>query len=225
MSVGLHCRLVGRPGRAAALARFLDYARGHDRASGSPRRLAIARHWAARHPAPAPRERPVGDGRGRLRRALRRRVRAFAVGRGARARRWSSGRRTTPPAGCTTRWRGRSARRSEAERLGVLTAHPDLAGKLAAAKRLTPKSTAEQAGGRARRADRRRARALHRAQRRLHGEVRLSVHHRGARARQGRHPRGVRDAASPTTARRSSPPPAPQVERIALLRLREMLPE
>jgi OHCU decarboxylase len=35
---------------------------------------------------------------------------------------------------------------SEAERLGVLTAHPDLAGKLAAAKQLTPESTAEQAG-------------------------------------------------------------------------------
>jgi OHCU decarboxylase len=34
----------------------------------------------------------------------------------------------------------------EPERLGVLTAHPDLAGKLAAAKRLTPESTAEQAG-------------------------------------------------------------------------------
>jgi chitin deacetylase len=34
---------------------------------------------------------------------------------------------------------------SEAERLGVLRAHPDLAGKLAAAKRLTPESTAEQA--------------------------------------------------------------------------------
>ncbi len=35
---------------------------------------------------------------------------------------------------------------SEAERLGVLAAHPDLAGKLAAARRLTPESTAEQAG-------------------------------------------------------------------------------
>ncbi|MBK3737003.1 allantoinase PuuE [Azospirillum brasilense] len=49
MSVGLHCRLVGRPGRAAALARFLDYVRGHDKAWVATR-LDIARHWMAEHP-------------------------------------------------------------------------------------------------------------------------------------------------------------------------------
>jgi putative urate catabolism protein len=49
MSVGLHCRLVGRPGRAAALARFIDYARGHDKV-WFPRRIDIARHWIATHP-------------------------------------------------------------------------------------------------------------------------------------------------------------------------------
>jgi putative urate catabolism protein len=49
MSVGLHCRLVGRPGRAAALARFLDYVRGHDRVWVATR-LDIARHWIAQHP-------------------------------------------------------------------------------------------------------------------------------------------------------------------------------
>src|SRR2546423_6942978 len=49
MSVGLHCRLVGRPGRAAALARFLDYVQGHDRAWVC-RRIDIARHWHAEHP-------------------------------------------------------------------------------------------------------------------------------------------------------------------------------
>ncbi|TWA85016.1 putative urate catabolism protein [Azospirillum brasilense] len=54
MSVGLHCRLVGRPGRAAALARFLDYVRGHDKAWVATR-LDIARHWMAEHPyRPAP---------------------------------------------------------------------------------------------------------------------------------------------------------------------------
>jgi len=52
MSVGLHCRLAGRPGRAAALARFLDYVQGHDRVWVC-RRIDIARHWAALHPAPA----------------------------------------------------------------------------------------------------------------------------------------------------------------------------
>ncbi|MEN0044775.1 MAG: allantoinase PuuE [Pseudomonadota bacterium] len=50
MSVGLHCRLVGRPGRAAALARFLDYVRGHDQV-WLARRIDIADHWRATHPA------------------------------------------------------------------------------------------------------------------------------------------------------------------------------
>ena len=49
MSVGLHCRLVGRPGRAAALERFLDYAKGHE-GVWFCRRIDIARHWRERHP-------------------------------------------------------------------------------------------------------------------------------------------------------------------------------
>jgi OHCU decarboxylase len=48
MSVGLHCRLVGRPGRAAALARFLDYIASHE-AVWVARRIDIARHWIRRH--------------------------------------------------------------------------------------------------------------------------------------------------------------------------------
>jgi putative urate catabolism protein len=52
MSVGLHCRLAGRPGRAAAVARFLDYVAGHDDAWVA-RRIDIARHWRERHPAEA----------------------------------------------------------------------------------------------------------------------------------------------------------------------------
>jgi allantoinase len=49
MSIGLHCRLVGRPGRAAALARFLDYVASHDKAWVC-RRIDIANHWRLRHP-------------------------------------------------------------------------------------------------------------------------------------------------------------------------------
>jgi putative urate catabolism protein len=49
LSVGLHCRLVGRPGRIVALARFLDYVEQHDKVWVS-RRVDIARHWRARHP-------------------------------------------------------------------------------------------------------------------------------------------------------------------------------
>ncbi|WP_193367826.1 allantoinase PuuE [Pelagibius marinus] len=48
MSVGLHCRLAGRPGRAAALARFLDYVQSHD-AVWAARRIDIARHWHETH--------------------------------------------------------------------------------------------------------------------------------------------------------------------------------
>ncbi|HIF69270.1 MAG: allantoinase PuuE [Opitutales bacterium] len=48
MSVGLHCRLAGRPGRAAALARFLDYVQSQDRV-WICRRLDIARHWHEHH--------------------------------------------------------------------------------------------------------------------------------------------------------------------------------
>jgi len=49
MSVGLHCRLVGRPGRAAALARFLDYVMAHEKVWVATR-LDIARHWIRTHP-------------------------------------------------------------------------------------------------------------------------------------------------------------------------------
>jgi len=49
MSVGLHCRLAGRPGRIAALARFLDHARAHDDV-WICRRVDIARHWRKTHP-------------------------------------------------------------------------------------------------------------------------------------------------------------------------------
>ncbi len=48
MSVGLHCRLVGRPSRAAALARFLDYVQSKEKV-WLPRRIDIAWHWHAHH--------------------------------------------------------------------------------------------------------------------------------------------------------------------------------
>ncbi|MGH6860228.1 MAG: allantoinase PuuE [Phyllobacterium sp.] len=48
MSVGLHCRLAGRPGRAAALERFLDYVQMHEQVWVT-RRVDIARHWHEHH--------------------------------------------------------------------------------------------------------------------------------------------------------------------------------
>lgn len=53
LSIGLHCRLVGRPARAAALARFLDYIQGHDRV-WITRRIDIANHWWQTHGGQTP---------------------------------------------------------------------------------------------------------------------------------------------------------------------------
>jgi putative urate catabolism protein len=50
MSIGLHCRLIGRPGRAAALCRFLDYVQQHPQV-WCCRRIDIAQHWHQQHPA------------------------------------------------------------------------------------------------------------------------------------------------------------------------------
>ncbi len=49
LSIGLHCRIVGRPARAAALARFLDYVQSHDKV-WITRRIDIAEHWRQVHP-------------------------------------------------------------------------------------------------------------------------------------------------------------------------------
>jgi len=144
MSVGLHCRLIGRPGRAAALARFINYVKSHD-AVWTPRRIDIARHWQQRHPAPEPRERPS------------RMERADFVARfggvfehspwiAERAFDLELGPAHDTAIGVHSALARCFRAASDDARLGVLTAHPDLAGKLAAAKRLTPESTAEQAG-------------------------------------------------------------------------------
>jgi urate oxidase len=143
MSIGLHCRLIGRPGRAASLARFVDYVQGHA-AVWIPRRIDIAEHWRSRHPAPAQRQRP-----GQMERA------AFVARFGGvfehspwiaeRAHALELGPAHDSAVGLHSVLARVFRSASEPERLGVLTAHPDLAGKLAAAKRLTPESTAEQA--------------------------------------------------------------------------------
>jgi putative urate catabolism protein len=52
MSVGLHCRLAGRPGRAAALVKFLDHVQKHEHV-WIARRIDIANHWRENHAADA----------------------------------------------------------------------------------------------------------------------------------------------------------------------------
>jgi OHCU decarboxylase len=142
MSVGLHCRLIGRPGRIMALRRFMDYAAGHA-GVWFPRRIDIARHWAAHHP-PAPRTRPSDMKKDDF-------VAAYGgifehsawIAEGA----WTL---ELGPAHDTAEGLLSALSRvfraaPEDRRLAVLAAHPDLAGKLAQAKRLTEASTAEQA--------------------------------------------------------------------------------
>ncbi len=141
LSIGLHCRLVGRPGKIAGLMRFLDHAMSHEGVWFTTRG-EIAAHWAAHHPhkrieRPSQMDRATFVARfggiyehspwvAEVAHALELGpAHDSAVGlANAMARAFRSG--------------------SESARLQVLRAHPDLAGKLAAAKRLTPESTAEQ---------------------------------------------------------------------------------
>jgi len=142
MSIGLHCRLIGRPGRIMGLKRFLDHAAAHD-GVWFARRIDIARHWAATHP-PRRRDRPS-----RMDRA------AFVARYGGvfehspwiaeRAFDLELGPAHDRAAGLHNALARMFRSATTDERLGVLRAHPDLAGKLAQARRLTAESTAEQA--------------------------------------------------------------------------------
>ncbi len=141
-SIGLHNRLIGRPGKFAGLKRFLDYAQSHD-GVWFPRRIDIAQHWAKTHP-PKRIERPSQMTRDR-----------FVARFGSifehspwiadRAFDLELGPAHDSAAGLHNALARMFRSASRDERLGVLRAHPDLAGKLAAAKRLTPESTQEQA--------------------------------------------------------------------------------
>ena len=141
MSIGLHCRLVGRPGRVAALARFLDYVESHQHAWVATR-LDIARHWIKHHP-------PAGGYRpSRMSQALFVEVfgdifehtpqiaaRAFEAGLTG-AHDTASGLHEA----MVTQMRAMNAD----EKRALICAHPDLAGRLALAKQLTDDSAKEQ---------------------------------------------------------------------------------
>ena len=141
MSVGLHCRLIGRPGKIAGLKRFLDYAQGHE-GVWFPRRIDVARHWAATHP-PKRFERPSRMTKERF---VERFGGVFEHSPWIAERAWALelGPAHDTAVGVHSALARMFRTATEAERLGVLTAHPDLAGKLAQAKRLTQSSTAEQ---------------------------------------------------------------------------------
>ena len=141
-SIGLHNRLIGRPGKFAGLKRFLDYAQSHD-GVWFPRRIDIARHWAAVHPH----QRIERPGRMTRERFVERFGSIFEHSPwiAERAYDLELGPAHDSAAGLHSALARVFRSASRDERLGVLNAHPDLAGKLAAAKRLTAESTAEQA--------------------------------------------------------------------------------
>jgi OHCU decarboxylase len=141
-SIGLHCRLIGRPGKIAGLIRFLDYAQRHD-AVWFATRGQIAAHWAAAHP------------HHRIERPSQMSLDRFTERFGGifehspwvatRAHALELGPAHDSAAGLAHALARAFRSATPDERLAVLRAHPDLAGKLAAAKRLTPDSSAEQA--------------------------------------------------------------------------------
>jgi len=143
MSIGLHCRLIGRPSRAAALKRAIAYFQSHNDVWFATR-LQIAEHWAREHPQMTI-TRPSEMSRDAF-------VAEFGgvfehspwIAEGAHALELGPTHDTATGVHSALARIFRSA--DEDRRLGVLTAHPDLAGKLAAAGRLTAESTAEQAG-------------------------------------------------------------------------------
>ncbi|MEZ5673832.1 OHCU decarboxylase [Thalassovita litoralis] len=142
LSIGLHCRLIGRPGKIAGLKRFIDYIQGLADV-WTPRRIDIAHHWAESHPhirserpSQMDRETFVARFGGIFEHSAWIADRAFDLELGAAH---------DSPAGVHNALTRIFRAATPDERMGVLRAHPDLAGKLAAAKRLTAESTAEQA--------------------------------------------------------------------------------
>lgn len=143
LNVGLHCRLVGRPGRAAALARFLDYVQSKPDVWVA-RRIDIAEHWHEQFPyrSGLRPSRMSGDEfvetfGGVFEHSPFVAERAVACG--------LHDAHDSPP-GLAGAMNAAFREASETERLGVLKAHPDLAGKLALAGGLTAQSKSEQAG-------------------------------------------------------------------------------
>jgi OHCU decarboxylase len=142
LSIGLHCRLVGRPGRTGALDRALKHILEHEGVWFATREQ-IADHWAREHPV-AQRIAPSEMDRETF-------IAEFGgifehspwIAEGAHALELGPTHDTAAGVHNAMARVFRSAR--EDQRLAVLTAHPDLAGKLAEAKRLTAESTAEQA--------------------------------------------------------------------------------
>jgi OHCU decarboxylase len=217
LSIGLHCRLVGRPGRAAALARFLDYVRRHDKVWVATR-LDIARHWIAKH---AP---PGGWKPSQLTRTLfvERFGGIYEHSRWVAEAAYDRGVANTAD-GLAAAMAAAVAAGTDEQKRALILAHPDLAGRLALAKRLTADSTREQAGaGLDQLTDEERARftALNDSYRAKFGmPFIMAVKGRSKDEILGAFARRLDNDASAETATALG-----EIDRIALLRLKDILP-
>ena len=157
MSIGLHCRLAGRPGRAAGLIRFLDYIGGFDRVWIATR-LDIARHWHREHHpgAVAASSREAEAGRmnpiplDTLNTADRKAFVA-ALGEVMEQAPWvaDDAFAARPFASLAALYQAMTdavRNAGEARQRALIDGHPDLAGKAAREGKLTADSAAEQAG-------------------------------------------------------------------------------
>ncbi|GEL40300.1 polysaccharide deacetylase [Methylorubrum extorquens] len=140
MSVGLHCRLVGRPGRIAALARFLDHVAAHD-GVWLARRIDIARHWTARHPAETLHPSTMSAAQ-----FLTRFGDIFEDTPEIALRAWQAGltAREDSAEGLHAALVGALRGLPAEQQRALIRAHPELAGRLAQAGQLTQASTTEQ---------------------------------------------------------------------------------
>ncbi|HHY49985.1 MAG TPA: 2-oxo-4-hydroxy-4-carboxy-5-ureidoimidazoline decarboxylase, partial [Alphaproteobacteria bacterium] len=143
MSVGLHCRLVGMPGRFAGLKRFVEYILGKEQV-WIARRIDIARHWLEHHPYQKRDIRPSQLQYDDFT-ALFGNVFERSEWVAERTFRGELGPAHDTATGLHAAMCQVFRAASEEERLGVLRAHPDLAGRIGEAERLTDASAEEQA--------------------------------------------------------------------------------
>jgi len=143
MNIGLHCRLAGRPGRAAAVEKFLDYAKTHENVWFA-KRIEIAEHWKAKH---SMKEQHLRPSQMNIDEFVKQYGSIFEHSSWVAERAFDAelGPSHDTASGLHSAMVIQFRLATDNERLDVLKAHPDLAGKLASAKRLTQESTNEQA--------------------------------------------------------------------------------
>ncbi|MEM6637483.1 MAG: allantoinase PuuE [Pseudomonadota bacterium] len=143
MSVGLHCRLAGRPGRTQALRRFVEYAAGHADVWFA-RRIDIAKHWQSTHPPRRPADRPSAMDKVTFLETFGG-IFEHSAWVAAEAYNLELGPAHDTPGGLHNAFVRAFRAASFDRRLAVLRSHPDLAVKIDAAAPLTEASEAEQA--------------------------------------------------------------------------------